>query len=215
MDRNLDPYVQSKKRNFQNSESEHNRVGKEDDITMNIPKKSELYRKFEWVRRVDHYILDKTDPGNPIEFIDKITIVIENMKLFEPSYTAGYNVLTLKVGFLRRIIRIKPRTSFEIKSNFYINQAYRMLYDMAGPEIPEGEFLYELCRKEGGITFSMKRAISRFLAGTFFGTVGRKIFEKIKNHTDRKPGEQANRENDTILDGFEVTYSIVGGFYEL
>ena len=215
MDRNLDPNVQSKKRNFQNSESENYRMENKDEITMNIQKKSELYRKFEWVRRIDHYILDKIDPGNPIEFIDKITIVIENMKLFEPSYTAGYNVLTLTVGFLRRIIRIKPRTSFETKSNFYINQAYRMLYDMAGPEIPEGEFLYELCRKEFGITISMKRVVSRFLEGIFFGTVKKEIFEKIKNHTDRKSGRRTNREKDTIFDGFEMIYTIIDGFYKL
>ena len=179
-----------------------------------IPRnKAELHKHYDWVERIEYFLVDNLDPDRPIEFFGRIFEFVENFKFLEPKDTDAHLLLSLVSTFLRKLIRIRPRDSLDVKSNTHILNELESLKHMEGPKIPDEEFLFELCKKEEGITLSMERAISRFFEGIFRATIEKRKFVKIKNSTDRKSGRLSNKDKNKIFDGFEMIYTILDGCY--
>ena len=171
---------------------------KNDDDTLEDFAQTNL-RRYQWVHKINFHYREVLNTERPLEFLNRIQSITENIKLHEEKCSGAGKFLDAVTELLKIVISIKPRMSFDLKRNEDFNNELRKLQEIPGPKIGKDSLLHQLSK--GLREDTMKMAVSRVIEGLFYGSTMIEIFAKIQVF-----------ESHTSVKSFPASYNLYKGF---
>ena len=163
-------------------------------------------RRYQWVHKIHFHFREVLNTERPLEFLNRTQSIAENIKLHEDKCSDAGKMLEAVTDFLKIVISIKPKMSFDLKRNKDFNNELRKLKEIPGPKISQDSLLHQLSVEPKEDT--MKLAVSRFIEGLFYGSTMIEVFAKIQIFATHTPAKSFPASYN-LYKGFEMIYVLI------